>query len=103
VEVFRFDVACFPFVDVFFLAAVVFFVVFEWLLFFVCAVTRLFGTTIVPISKHPTSTVIEILAQLCNIVSLFFPPTYLLYAARACKSAILILTESEQIRFTLNN
>jgi hypothetical protein len=77
-EVFlSFAEASVPLPDVFFLT--VFFVVFEWVAFFVvCAITRSFGTTIIPISRHPTTTVIEILAQLCNIVSLFFQPTSLL-------------------------
>ncbi len=75
---FPFTEVCVPLPDAFFLT-VVFFVVFEWLVFFVvCAITQWFGATIIPISRHPTTTVIEILAQLCNIVSLFFLPTYLL-------------------------
>ena len=49
----------------------------------------------VPISKHPTTTVIGILAQLCNIVSLFSQPTYLLYAEQTCSS---ITVSADRIR-----
>lgn len=89
---FPFAAACLPLV-------VDFFVTLEWVVFFVaCAIARPFGAIIIPISKHPAAAATELLIQLRNIVSLFFLPTYLLYAARPIYRAILRLTESEQIR-----
>ena len=90
----------FPFAEAGFPLPIVFFVTLGWVLFFaVCAMARPFSAIIVPISKNPTTAATEILTQLRNIVSLFFLPTYLLYAARPDNRAIVRLTESGQIRF----